>query len=98
MYKMFVFLKKTDDEEIKKIFKTNTVKMLEELGAKESHLAEVENSAMLEDKYSMLFELTTDTRDEMNELMTGQKGREFTLHVSKLSNNLMVMFANYEEE
>jgi hypothetical protein len=78
MYKLLVFLKKTDEEQVNNHFNEFTLKYLSEIAGKEIKAAKVESNLLLETKYSKFCELEAASRDEMDKLLDSKAGRELS--------------------
>lgn len=99
MYKMIVFLKNfKGDEDLANVFSQKIVPLLREMSGQEVKIADIEGAALLEVKYSQMCEIVTDTKEEMNKMLTNAKGKEFSRQVSSLMDSITILHANYEEE
>ena len=98
MYKLLFFLHKTDDEDIIKIFKDNTVKKLEELTGEKVSIAKVESNLLLEQKYTYYCEISASSKDEMDKLMYSNAGKELNKSLTDFHKNITVIAINYNKE
>ncbi len=98
MYKMLLFIKKSDDPNIIKHFRDFTVPILNEISRKEIKPAKVESSLLLEQKYTWFCEVTVDSRDEWNRLMASKEGKKLNKDLMDFHQNIDIIFVNDEEE
>ena len=98
MYKMLLFIKKSDDPNIVKHFRDFTIPILNELSGKEIKPAKVESSLLLEQKYTWFCEVTVDSRDEWNRLMASKDGKKLNKDLMDFHQNIDIIFVNDEEE
>jgi uncharacterized protein (TIGR02118 family) len=98
MYKMLLFIKKSDDPNIIKHFRDFTVPILNELSGKEINPAKVESSLLLEQKYTWFCEVTVDSRDEWNRLMASKDGKKLNKDLMDFHQSIDIIFVNDEEE
>ena len=75
MYKLLIFLKKTDEEKINEHFEEYTLKYLKELKAERLKVGEVESNLLLDIKYSKYCEVETDSKSSFDELMNSKTGK-----------------------
>ena len=75
MYKLLIFLKKTDEEKINEHFEEYTLKYLKELNAERLKVGEVESNLLLDIKYSKYCEVETDSKSSFDELMNSKTGK-----------------------
>ena len=95
MYKMLVFLKKTDEEKIPEHFKNFTVKYLSAIAGKEIIAGKIESSILLDTKYTHFCEITAESKDKMDELMSSGKGRELNKDFMEFHEFVDVIFVDF---
>lgn len=98
MYKMLMFLKKTDDKNIEKHFRDFTLPILRELTGKEIRTAKVESSLLIDQKYKFFCEVTVDSKYEWDKLMSAGEGKKLNKDLMDLHQSMDIIFVNYEEE
>lgn len=96
MYKMLVFLKKTNEDKILQHFKEYTLKYLSDLTEKEIKAGEIESSLLLETKYTHFCEISTASRNKMDELMSSGKGRELNKDLQEFHEFVDVIFVDFK--
>ena len=64
MYKLLLFLKKTDNKEINNLFTDYTIKYLSDLNGAKVKAADVESNLLLYEKYSKFCEVSVSSKDE----------------------------------
>jgi hypothetical protein len=96
MYKILIFLKKTNEEKTIDHFKNFTLKYISEIAGKEVKAASVENNLLLVEKYSYFCELTAGSKEEMDKLMNSNAGRELNKDMMEFHSFLTVIYVNYE--
>ena len=97
MYKLLFFLHKTDDEDVLKFFKENTVKKLEEVVGAKVGIAVVESNLLLEQKYTYFCEISASSKDEMDRLMNSKAGKELNKSLMDFHKNITVIAINYNQ-
>ncbi len=98
MYKLLLFLKKTDNKEINNLFNEHTLKYLSELNGGKVEAGEVESNLLLETKYSKFCEVNVPSKEEWDKKMNSKTGREFNKHLMDFHQYITVIFVNYEDE
>lgn len=98
MYKLLLFLKKTDNNEINKLFEDHTLKYLTRLNDTEVKAGDVESSILLETKYSKFCEVNVSSKEEWDKKMSRAEGKELNKHLMDLHQFIDVIFVNYVEE
>ncbi len=98
MYKMLMFLKYTDDQNILKHFKDFTIPVLRGLAGKDVKAAKVESSLLLEQKYTWYCEVAVDSKDEWDRMMTSKEGKKLNKDLMDFHKNIDLIFVNFEEE
>ena len=98
MYKCLVFLHKSDDESVLNHFNNFTIKYFSELIGKEVKSGKVESSLLLEQKYDRFFEVTVNSKEKWDELMTTAEGRTLNKDLMDFHKFITVIFINYNEQ
>lgn len=91
MYKLLIFLKKSDDEKINSHFEEYTLKYLKELSAGEIKVGEVESNLLLDVKYSKYCEVEADSKSSFDELMNSKTGKLLSKDLMDFHQNLTVI-------
>jgi hypothetical protein len=95
---MLVFLKNPKgDEDLANVFSSKIVTLLREMSGQDIKIFDIEGSALLEVKYSQMCEITTNSKEEMNKMLTDPKGKEFSKQVSSMMDSITIFHANHEE-
>ena len=97
MYKILFFLHKSNDDGIIDFFNKIIVKKLGEVIGKVVSVAEIESNLLLEQKYSLYCEISTNKKEEMDELMNSRAGKELTKELTDFHQNLTVITVNYNK-
>jgi hypothetical protein len=97
MYKLLLFLKKTDNKEINNLFIDHTLKYLSELKGEEVKAADIESSLLLETKYTKLCEVSVSSKEEWDKKMNTAQGKEFNKHLMDIHQFIDVIFVNYPD-
>ncbi len=97
MYKLLLFLHKTDNDEVVSHFYDYTLKYLSELTGKEITVANIESSLLLDVKYSKFCEITVDSKEAWDRMMASKEGRLLNKDLTDLHQFITVIFVNYEQ-
>jgi hypothetical protein len=97
MYKMLLFLKKTDDEDAVSHFKDFTLKRLSELAQKEVKAADVESNLLLDVKYTKFCEIEVKSKEEWDKMMNSPEGRALNKDLMDFHNNINLIFVDYNK-
>ncbi len=95
MYKLLLFLKKTDDEKVINHFNEFVVKYLSEIAGEEIKIADVESSLLLDQKYSKFCEVTMLSKDDWDRKINSPAGREFNKDLMDFHQFITVIFVDY---
>ena len=95
MHKMLVFLKKTKEDKILEHFENFTLKHLSEIAGREIKAGEIESSLLLDTKYTHFCEISVESKDKMDELMSSGKGRELNKDLMELHEFVDVIFVDF---
>lgn len=98
MYKMLMFLKKANDQNVLNHIKNYTLPILKELSGKNIKTARVESSLLIEQKYSWFCEAAADSKNEWDRLMTTKEGKKFGEDLTDFHKSIDLIFVNYDEE
>lgn len=96
MRKMLLFLKKSDEDKIPEHFENFTLKLLSEVAGKEIKAGKIESSLLLDTKYTHFCEISAESKDKMNELMSSGKGRELNKDLMEFHEFVDVIFVDFE--
>ncbi len=96
MYKMLLFLHKTDEEGVESHFKKYTLKYLSELAGKDIEAAKVESNLLLEQKYMLFCELETGSKEEWDKKMSSKAGKQLNKDLMDFHQFITVIFVNFE--
>ena len=97
MYKLLLFLKKTDSKEINNLFNDYTLKYLSELNGKEVKAAVVESNLLLDEKYSKFCEVNVPSKEEWDLKMNSKAGKELNKHLMNFHQHITAIFVNYPD-
>ena len=76
MYKMLMFLKKSDDIKVTEHFVNYTLKILSEIAGREINAAKVESNLLLDQKYELFCEVSLKSKDEWDKKIVSKEGRK----------------------
>lgn len=96
MYKLLIFLKVFDDNNLLIHFKDITLKLLSQLAGEEVKIAKVENSLMLDNRFDFYCEVSAESKDKMDEKMNSTAGKELMRDMADFHKNINFVFINYE--
>jgi hypothetical protein len=95
MYKLLLFLNKTDDEKIINHFNDYTLKYLSEISGQKVLAASVESSLLLEQKFSKFCEVSVDSKETWDEKMNSKSGRELNKDLMDFHQSVTIIFVDY---
>lgn len=98
MYKLLIFLHKSEDEEILRHFYDFTVRYLKEITGGDVEVAKVESNLLLEQKYSHFCELRTGSKNEMDVMMNSKAGKELNKDLMEFHKYITVIAVDYNEQ
>ncbi len=98
MYRLMIFLKKTDNEPLVNHFKNVILKYLREMSGQDIALAKIEGSNFMEDKYLYYCEISAKLKEDIDKMMVSPTGRKFTREISSFVNDIVMFYANYDAE
>ena len=96
MYKLLIFLKKTDKEEITDLFNNQTLKHLSDLIGENVKSADVESNLLMETKYIKFCEVAVTSKDEWDKKMNSRAGKELNKHFMNMHQFIDLIFVNYQ--
>lgn len=95
MYKLILFLKKTDQENIQTHFIEYTVKYLADVVNKEVKIAKVESNLLMDIKYSLFCEIEVESKDIWDSLMNTSVGKKLNKDLMDFHHNISAVFVDY---
>jgi hypothetical protein len=95
MYKLLLFLNKTNEEDIINHFKETTLQYLSAATGQDIKTGEVESGLLLEQKYRLFCEVTVNSKDEWNAKIATKAGKEFVKDLSDFHRHITPIFINY---
>ena len=98
MYKMLMFLKKSDDTNVIQHFKNFTIPILNEFEGEKINIAKVESNLLLEQKYTWYCEVAVDSKEEWDMIMATKLGKKLNKDLMDFHQNVDIIFVNYSEE
>jgi hypothetical protein len=98
MYKLLLFLKKTDDEEALDYFNKTIINSLSEAAGKEVKAAVVESSLLLQEKYIKFCEIETASKEQMDEMMSNAEGRNLSKQLENFHEYINLIFVDYNRK
>jgi len=97
LYKLLLFLNKTDDEKIVNHFKDFTLKYLSDVAGEEIKSGGVESNLLLEQKFSRFCEISVSSKEEWDRKMNSKAGRELNKHLMDFHQHITAIFVNYNK-
>jgi hypothetical protein len=97
MYKLILFLKKTDDKQVLSHFQDFTLKYLSELAGKEIIPGKVESSLLLDTKYSHFCEFEVEMKEDMDKILNGKAGKEFNKDLMNFHKHVDIIFVDFNQ-
>ncbi|HKB87014.1 MAG TPA: EthD family reductase [Ignavibacteriaceae bacterium] len=98
MYKMLMFLKQSDDQNVLKHFRDFTLPVLRDLMGKDVKAAKVESSLLIEQKYTWYCEVAVNSKYEWDRMMTSKEGKRLNKDLMDFHQSIDLIFVNFEEE
>ena len=95
MYKLLLFLKKSDDDHVLTHFNEFTLKYLSELSGEKVKLGKVESSLLLDKKYSHFCEFEVAGKDEMDKLLNSKPGKGLNKDLMNFHEYIDLIFVDY---
>ena len=97
MYKLLIFLKKTDKKEIINLFVEHTLKYFSNVAGKEIKAADVESNLLMESKYLKFCEIEVSSKEVWDNKMNSREGKELNKHLMDLHQFIDLIFVNYPD-
>jgi len=97
MYKLLLFLNKTDEEKILNHFDDFTLKYLSDIAGQKIEAAEVESSLLLDQKFSKFCEVTVESKEVWDEKMNSKAGRELNKDLMDFHQFVTAIFVDYKK-
>lgn len=97
MYKLLLFLHKTDDEQVINHFEKYTVKYLSEISGENVNIGNVESNLLLEQKFGEFCEVSFESKEKWQELMNSKAGRDLNNDLADFHKNVTVIFVDYQK-
>lgn len=97
MYKILIFLKKTEDESVLVRFTNSTVPKFESLSGQKIKAAEIEGALLSQEKFIMFCEASFEKKEEMDRLMQTPEGKELNKDLAGFGGHVSVFYANFGE-
>lgn len=97
MYKLLLFLHKTNNDEAVSHFYDYTIKYLSDMTGNEIKVANIESNLLLDVKYSKFCEITVDSKEVWDRMMSTREGRLLNKDLTDLHQFITVIFVNYEQ-
>ena len=94
MYKMLMFLKRSDNPNVIRHFKNFTIPILNELNGEKIKIAKVESSLLLEQKYTWYCEIAVDSKEEWDMIMATKLGKKLNKDLMDFHQNIDTIFVN----
>ncbi|MBK6912362.1 MAG: hypothetical protein IPH11_01260 [Ignavibacteriales bacterium] len=96
MYKLLIFLKVSNDNNLLTHFKETTIPLLSKIAGEEVKIAKVENSLMFDSRFDYFCEVSAESKDKMDEKMGSKSGKELMRDLADFHKNINFLFINYE--
>ncbi|HEX2960593.1 MAG TPA: hypothetical protein VHO43_02315 [Ignavibacteriales bacterium] len=97
MYKILIFLKRTDDESVLSRFRQSTIPRLESLTGQKITLAEIEGASLSQEKFIKYCEAVFSKREDLDRLMQTPEGKEFNKDIAGYGSYISVFYADFGE-
>lgn len=95
MYKLLIFIHKSENDNFLNFFRNSFLPLLSEINNSEVKLATVESNLLLEQKYSHFCEITAKNKDEMDEKWNSDAGRSLSKLLMESHHNLTFITVNF---
>ncbi len=97
MYKLLLFLNKTNDEKIINHFNEYTLKYLSEIAEQKIDAGSVESNLLLDQKFSKFCEVGVDSKDVWDQKMITKEGKEFSKDLIEFNQFITLIFVDYDK-
>lgn len=91
MYKLLIFLKKTEDEEIIKHFENVTASLVSEINGGKIPVGKIESNLLLEERYSRLLEIEAESKEELDKKFNTKEGKALNKDLMSIQNNISII-------
>jgi|SRR5690554_1436603 len=98
MYKLLLFLKKTDNADMIKVFNEQTLKYLSDVTGDEIKAADVESNLLTDTKYIKFCEVSVSSKDEWDSKMNSRAGKDLNKHLMNIHQFVDLIFINYPDK
>ncbi len=95
MYRLLLFLNKTNEESVLNHFKEFIIKYLSEAIGQKIKIGKVESSLLLEQKHTLFCEVSIKSKEEWNSKMTSKAGKEFNRDLMDFHKHIIPIFIEY---
>lgn len=95
MYKLLIFLHKTEDEKALQHFKEVILKHVSDLSGSEARLAKVESNLLLDQKYSYFCEMAFESKNKMDEMLNSKIGKQLNKDLINFHQLITIISVNY---
>jgi len=96
MYKVLVFLKKSNEETVIDHFRKFFAACFSNLIGKEIDFGTVESNPLLEIKYSLFFEIDFESKEKWERLLGSEAGKELEKDLIEFHKYITIIFVDYE--
>ncbi len=96
MYKLLIFLHKSENDEVFSHFNEYTVKYLSDLTGQDAKIGKVESNLLLDVKYGRFCEITVDSKETWDKLMNSPKGRQLNKDLMDFHQSITLIFVEYD--
>jgi hypothetical protein len=98
LYKLLLFLNRTNDNKIIDHFEDHTLRYLADVaGVEKIDSADVESNLLLPLKFSRFCEVTFQSKEEWDRKMNSREGRELNKHLMDFHQYITLIFVNYNK-
>ncbi len=97
MYKLLLFLKKTNEEKIINHFNEQTLKYLSDLVDEKVTAGDVESNLLSDEKYLKFCEVSVSSKEDWDKRMNTKSGKELNKDLAEFHEFVSVIFVNYED-
>ncbi len=96
MYKLLLFLKKTNEEKIINHFNELTLKYLSDVVDEKISAGSIESNLLSDEKYLKFCEATISSKDDWDQRMNTKEGKELNKDLAEFHEFITAIFVNYE--
>lgn len=97
MYKVLIFIKKSEEDAVLEHFKSSTLPGLIRLTGQQIEIGHVDGGLLSEEKFYKFCEITFKSSQELNELLQTPEGKVLNRDLSSFHNFISVFMINYGE-